>query len=232
MQNVQGFGGEVARLIETALRLARTVQGHGHNEKLSRRGFIHFRSHLRDGRGEACAEFARKSGDALELESVDRATQGTVVFAEADGADEGRRRETARTAQSLAGRGWCRFEKVFAAAGARVLALRRDLKPTGAAYGRVGYRREWRVAEDADGRKESATQCMTQPAEQDCGRMTCDAPRRCNLSGALLRMTRLPRTTIATEVAPPARQPEGARTPPLLQYTQSFPQNPQGEVTI
>lgn len=103
MQNVDGLGGEVARLVETALGLARTVQRHGHDENFGRRRFVHFRSHLRDGGGEAGSKLAGEGGNALEFESVDGPPQRPVVFAETDSADKGRWRQAASAAEALRG---------------------------------------------------------------------------------------------------------------------------------
>lgn len=75
MQNVDGLDGEIARLVEAALGLARAMQRHRHDKKFGWRCFIHLGSHLRDGGGQAGAELAAESGNALELQSVDGAAQ-------------------------------------------------------------------------------------------------------------------------------------------------------------
>lgn len=74
-QNADGLDCEVARLVKAALGLAKAMERHRHDQELCGRSFVDLRSHLRDGGGEACAQFTGERCDALEFEGVYGAAQ-------------------------------------------------------------------------------------------------------------------------------------------------------------
>ena len=158
---------------------------------------------------EPPSKFVRQRSNPLILQRMNRRPHRAFVHPITHRALKHRRRHPAGPAliqfrRFDSNRSW--LKQVFATPGAAILPLRRDFRPTSPADG--GRRNFWheRTANGAAGRKKSATECMTQSAQEFHRRKSHCAPGRFSHCGDISRKITIMRTRVATEVAPQSWQ--------------------------
>jgi hypothetical protein len=163
---------------------------------------------------------------------VDRCAHRAFVDPIAHSLNKCGRRHAARPAEIGRGRTRRRrFEQIFTAADAAVLARRRNLTPAGKTHRCCRNLGKKRTAQGTGSGKKRATQYMTQSTQDISRRRIRRTPERSSRSGETSRYIAIFRTVllmerIATEVAPQSRQAglrcrgnsirrPGSRKPPL-----------------